>query len=107
LEKALKTEQEIFSSPASEESHSVEVKKRRKVERPRHSERMPGLNELVEARSVEIFKSMHCVVDPFEMLKALMKDSANEAAEMESEIEKIQALVQGHEINEDSDNNRR
>lgn len=65
------------------------------------------MNELVEARSVEIFKTLHCVVDPFEMLRVLMKDSANEAAEMESEIEKIEALVEGHEIQEDSDNNRR
>ena len=69
---------------------------------------MPGLTELVEARSLEIFKQMHCVVDPFEMLKSLLKDSANDQQEMEQEIEKIHSLVYGHDLqNSDSDNNRR
>ena len=79
----------MLSSPVSEESHSVEIKKKRKIQPARLKERMPGLSELVEARSVEIFKTMHCVVDPFEMLRVLMKDSANDPSEMETELEKI------------------
>lgn len=67
----------------SDDSHSIEAKKKRKLERQRPRERMPSLDDLVESRSLEIFKTMHCVVDPFEMLKSLMKESANNQSEMD------------------------
>jgi hypothetical protein len=68
---------------------------------------MLGLQDLVEARSLEIVKNHVCVVDSFEMLRMVLKETPKEAQELERELEKIALAVRGEQVLEDSEPARR
>ena len=87
---------EMSEGPKPDDSEARRKRKRGGERGPRI--KMPSLECLVEQRSQEIRRShTGVVVDPYEMLKIVMKESCcGDPAEVTSEICQIEALVEGH-----------
>ena len=78
-----KPDSEDMESNSDEIDRSVKLKKR--VEKAANKQKTT-LKDLTFVRSKEIHKNMHCVVDPFEMLKNILNLAKEDASDITKEL---------------------